>query len=187
MKNVLDKYEKLDLYDENRNKLDKVRVRYKDRQKKGEYVIATQATIINSKGEILISQRSPKKKFFPLKWECNGGAVLAGETSKEGIIRELSEELGLKFNINDAIYLKTDKNERRFKDIFLFFKDIDIKDIAFSDGESIAAKWVDIDEFEDMYNQGDICESVNFNRSDYTKCIDLLKKRGLDIKCLKKK
>ena len=187
MKNILDKYEKLDLYDENRNKLDKVRVRYKDKQKKGEYVLATQATIINSKGEILISQRSPKKKFYPLKWECNGGAVLSGETSKEGIIRELKEELGLDFNAKDAVLIKTDKNDRRFKDIFLFFKDIDIKEIVFSDGESVAAKWVEIDEFEKMYNQGEICESVNFDRSDYTKCIEILSKRGFDIKCLKKK
>ena len=40
-------------------------------------------------GKILISQRAGHRKRYPLMWECNGGSILAGETSLEGVIREV--------------------------------------------------------------------------------------------------
>ena len=84
-----------DIYDENRKKTGKVAERGVTKLEKGkEYHVAVTGIIMNSKNEILISQRA-EHKTFPLKWECNGGSILAGETSLEGIVRELKEELGL--------------------------------------------------------------------------------------------
>ena len=42
-------------------------------------------------------------------WECSGGSILAGETSLEGIIRELKEELGIKFSKKRSYIFKGDK------------------------------------------------------------------------------
>ena len=69
-----------DIYDENRNKTGQIMERGKYRLEKGEYHIVVTGIILNSKNEILISQRAPNKTL-PLQWECNGGSILAGETS----------------------------------------------------------------------------------------------------------
>ena len=67
----------VDIY--NANKTGKTKIRHKDVLEAGEYIIGIQAIIINSNKQILISQRSQTKEKLPLKWECNGGALLSGE------------------------------------------------------------------------------------------------------------
>ena len=168
------KEEKVDVYDENKMKTGKTIIRHKDVLNPGEYIIGVQAIILNKDNKILITQRSSTKKILPLKWECNGGAIDSGETLLDGLSREIFEELGITLNKEDAIFLKTAKNEHVFKEIFLFKMDLSIEDINFKDGEAIDAKWVTIDEFEKMFNDGDIVYNVNFDRDDYNKCISLL-------------
>ena len=77
-----------DIYDKNRRKTGKIAERDVYEFKDGEYHIVVTGIILNSKDEILISKREPHKKFGGM-WECNGGSILAGETSIEGILREL--------------------------------------------------------------------------------------------------
>ncbi len=165
----------IDIYDENKNKTGKTKIRYKDVLEFGEFIRSVQAIIINSKKQILISQRSELKKRNPLKWECNGGALLSGEDVVDGLIREIYEELGISLEKNKAIFLKTSKNSCRFKEIYVFKKDIEIKQLNFIDREVIDAKWVSINEFMDMYNTGDITANVDFNEKDYKECLQLLK------------
>ena len=164
-----------DVYDKDRNKTGKVIERGKDTLEKGkEYHIVVTGIIMNSKDEILISQRAEHKPL-PLQWECNGGFILAGETSLEGIVRELKEELGLQFSKKEAIFLKTveSKKHPNFKDLWVFRKDIVIKDVRFADEEAIAAKWVNIDEFIEMYNNGEIVKTVDFGIEEYHEAINL--------------
>ena len=168
--------EVVDIYDENKCKTGRTLIRHKEFLKPGEYILASQAIILNSKREILISKRSEFKEKFPLMWECNGGAVLNGETSIDGVVREIQEELGITLNKEDGIYIKTAKSNYRFKDIYLFVKDIEIKDIKFTDKEAIAAKWVSIDEFVEMLKNGKFVPTLEFDEDDYKKCLELLEK-----------
>lgn len=143
---------------------------------KGEYHIVVTGIILNSKNEILISKRATNKKFGGM-WECNGGSILAGETSKEGILRELKEELGVIFKPEEAIFLKEVKRERvpqNFKDLWLFKKDINIEDLTFLDGEVTAAKWVSIDEFIKMFNNNEIVPTVDFGREEYEEALKII-------------
>ena len=78
-----------DIYDKNKKKTGRVAERDKYQFKEGEYHIVVTGIIMNSKNEILISKRAEHKNFG-LMWECNGGSILAGETSLEGVIRELN-------------------------------------------------------------------------------------------------
>ena len=99
--------------------------------KKGEYHIVVTGIIFNTKREILISKRARWKKYGGL-WECNSGSILAGETSLEGIIRELKEELGIAFTEKDAIFLKEVKRNKKvpdFKDLWIFQKNIPINEM----------------------------------------------------------
>lgn len=104
-----------DIYDENRRKTGKIAERDVYKFKKGEYHIVVTGIIFNTKREILISKRARWKKYGGL-WECNSGSILAGETSLEGIIRELKEEIGIEFSEKDAIYLKEAKRDKKVPD-----------------------------------------------------------------------
>lgn len=170
----MNKKEKVDIYDENKNKTGKVKIRHKDILEPGEFIIGVQAIIINSKNQILISQRAKNKKVLPLKWECNGGALSSGENILDGLVREIYEELGIYLEKDKAIFLKTAKNDNVFKEIFIFKKDFSIDEINFEDGEAQNAKWVTIEEFVKMFEKEEIVYNVNFDKNDYEKCLQLL-------------
>ena len=165
-----------DIYDKDRNKTGKLAQRGVDVLTEDEYHIIVTAVILNSKNEILITKRAEFKQF-PLMWECNGGSILAGETSIQGILREVKEEVGVEFKEEDAVFLKTETRTRippDFKDMWLFRKDIEDSEITLPDGEAIDFKWVTIDEFEEMFEAGQIVPSVDFDRSDWEKAIKLI-------------
>jgi len=173
----MDIIEYLDIYDENKNKTGKKKIRYKEPLVDGEFSVGVQATILNSKGEILITQRSADSRVCPLMWECNGGAVLAGEEFLDALVREISEEMGLSLKKEDAIYLKSVKRPHHFKEIYLFKKDILASELKFVDGEALDAKWVDIETFVKMFEEKEIVQSVDFDKDDYEKCLKLLNMR----------
>ena len=165
-----------DLYDKDRNKLGKLAQRGVDNLSEGEYHIVVTAVILNSKNEILITQRADFKTF-PLMWECNGGSILAGETSLEGVIREVKEEVGVEFKKEDAVFLKTLERScvpADFKDVWIFRKDIKDEEITLPDGEAVDFKWVSIDVFDEMFKAGQIVPSVDFDRCDWEKAIKLI-------------
>ena len=176
--------EEWDIYDIDRKKTGKTAKRKdEDILELGEYHIIVNAVIINSKGEILLSRRAPTRKN-PLFWECAGGSIKKGETSLEGMLRELKEELGLVFSKKDAIHLaelRRDKVPCDFKDLWLFRKDVDIaKEVKFEDEESIDAKFVTIDKFEEMYKAGEIIKAVDLDRNLYKKALGLTKRESYD-------
>ncbi len=87
--------EKWDIYDINHNKTGKIIDRYVDYTQNGEYHLGVLVCILDKNKELLLQQRSFNKKTFPGKWSLTGGAVISGETSKEGAIREIQEELNI--------------------------------------------------------------------------------------------
>ena len=158
-----------DIYDKNRKKTGKIVERGVYEFEPGEYHIVVTGIILNSKNEILITKRAEHKKFG-LMWECNGGSVLAGETSLQGVIRELKEEVGLEFKKREAIFLKEVKGGKKypdFKDLWLFRRDVKKEEITFPDGEATDYKWVTIDEFMKMYNNKEIVPTVDFGVEEY--------------------
>lgn len=173
----MDTLEYLDIYDENKNKTGKKKVRYKEPLVEGEFSVGVQLTILNSKGEILITQRSADSRVCPLMWECNGGAVLAGEEFLDALVREIFEEMGILLNKEDVIYLKTVKRPHHFKEIYLVKKDISVTELRFVDGEALDAKWVDIDTFIKMFERKEIVGSVDFGKEDYEECLKLLNEK----------
>ena len=165
--------ELLDIYDSNRKKTGNVAERGVSEIKEGEYRLIVTGIILNSENKILISKRSENKRHG-LKWECSGGAVLSGETSLEGIIRELKEELGIEFTKKEAIYLKEirkDEYPSDFKDIWLFRKDIEISELKFQVEEVIDAKWVTIDEFMEMMEKDEINPTNDIGKEEYDKAL----------------
>ena len=159
-----------DIYDINKNKTGRFAERGVYEFKEGEYHLVSVALIINSKKEILITKRSETKKSEPLKWELTGGSIKAGETSLQGILREMREEIGLTFTEKDAIFLKEirkDKVPPDFKDIWLFKKDVNLEELKFTDGEVIDAKWVTIEEFSKIKENKEAVSTIDLGMEEY--------------------
>ena len=164
-----------DIYDVNKNKLGRTAERDVYQFKEGEYHIVVTGIIMNSENKILISKRAGHKKYGGM-WECSSGSILAGETSLEGIIRELKEELGLEFSKKEAIFLKEIRRDKilpDFKDLWLFRKDVEIDKLTFPDGEVTEAKWVTIQEFIEMVNSKQIIPTIDFGEEEYMNALDI--------------
>lgn len=149
------KEEFVDVYDENRTKIGKVINRNdKDKLNENEYTLSVHCWIINSKKEVLITQRNLNLNRGGM-WEDTHGGVKAGETSIEGIKRELKEELGLDIDSKEFILVKTLKSKNVFRDCYIIFKDISIDLINFNDNEVMNCKYVSIEEFKEIIKKGE--------------------------------
>ena len=111
---MIEKQELVDIYTANRIKTGKV-INRSDKKKlnENEYTLAVHCWIINSKKEILITQRNLNLNRGGM-WEDTHGGVKSGETSIEGMKRELKEELGLEIDDNELILVKTLKRKNVF-------------------------------------------------------------------------
>lgn len=149
-----EKIEKIDVYNKEKEITGKVVLREKGLSlSKGEFIISITAWIVNKEGKILMTQRKLDKVKGGM-WEPTTGLVTSGETSKQGALRELKEEIGLELEEKDISLIKEIIEEREdlnfFRDIYLVNKEISIEEIKFNDGEVINAKYVSIDEFNNM-------------------------------------
>ncbi len=146
--------EQWDLYDINRIKLGKTMFRG-EKTPKDKYRIVVHACIFNSKGEMLIQQRQSDKDSFPNMWDLSvGGSVLSGETSQEGIEREILEEIGVKIDLRNIRPHITINFDEGFNDIYLITKDIDDSEIKLQEEEVQNAKWASLDEINEMLDAG---------------------------------
>jgi 8-oxo-dGTP diphosphatase len=154
-----------DLYDKYRNKTGRIHERGKPIQK-GDYHVVVHVWIMNSKNEILVTKRHPKKTY-PGLWECPGGSVIKGESSLQGAIREVKEEIGIKLSEDNS---KLEKSERRdyfsdFYDVWVFNQDFDVKDTIPQEGEVTEIKWVTKSELDHMFNNDNLVPTLNYYKS----------------------
>lgn len=86
----------------------------------GDWHKAAHIWIINDRHEILLQRRSANKDSHPnmLDISC-AGHLSAGDSSIDGALRELQEELGLVVNAEDLHFIKTFKHSSRYGDNFL--------------------------------------------------------------------
>jgi len=155
--------EYLDIYDKNKKLTGKKIERHQNRDelKDGEYFLFEQAWVINLDNQILLTKRAPNKKFAGI-WEPTSGHVSSGETSLEGIKRELEEELNLKIKDDEIKLAKSFIDNKSIKEIWVVRKDIKIEDLKFIDNEVSDAKFVSINEFEQMLKQNETFSNLQY-------------------------
>jgi len=147
-----------DLYDINRKNLNKRHLRG-NKLNEGEFHIVVNIWIINSGKKILLTQRH-EEKTFPLKWECTGGSIIAGEDSLTGAIREVEEEIGIILDKKNGKLIDSITRKDDIKDIYVFEEDIDINKTKLQEKEVIAIKWITFNEFKDMVKNNEIAEPI---------------------------
>lgn len=144
-----------DLYDENKQLTGEKIYKGQD-VPKGRYYITVVVFIQNNKNEFLLQKRVKKKDG---KWATTGGHPISGETSKQGIITEIKEELGINIVEENVKLFKTIKTEDDFVDIYYLKEDIDINEIKIQKEEVEDVKWATINEIQEMIQQEIFSES----------------------------
>lgn len=129
----------------------------------GLYHLVVSAWIVNSHGEYLMSQRHPNKPY-PNYWECTGGSVLAGESSLQGAIREVKEELGLTLDLNTAhlIYQTRRTACQDFYDVWLFHLDVSVSDLRLQSDEVIDAQWLSKKAINNLQRNGKLHPLIDY-------------------------
>lgn len=157
------KGEYTDLYDENKNLTGEKLFREKGTKlivPKGRYSVVVLAFIENSKGEFLFQMTSKRKKNV---WATTGGHVKSGQTSKEAIIEEIKEELGIDINEDEVKLFKTYKYDDAFKDVFYIKKDIDINSLTYEKDEVEYVKYLTKEEILDLINNNGNIRKTNID------------------------
>lgn len=152
-----------DLYDENKNLTGEKLFREKGTKlivPKGRYSVVVLVFIENSKGEFLFQMTSKRKKNV---WATTGGHVKSGQTSKEAIIEEIKEELGIDINEDEVKLFKTYKYDDAFKDVFYTKKDIDINSLTYEKDEVEYVKYLTKDEILDLINNNGNIRKTNID------------------------
>ena len=125
----------------------------------GEYHIVVQIMTVNSRGEILLTQRVPEKTSGG-RWECSGGCAISGETSREAAVRELFEETGIRANTAEISLEWTLTTESMLRDFYMVHRNIPLEDLVLQSAEVCAAKWVTFDRLREMAMSGQTTRTV---------------------------
>lgn len=148
-----------DLYDEDRRPTGRTQ-RRGDRLKDGDYHLCVHVWMRSSRGEFLITRRSPNKGF-PNMWETTGGSALAGDDSLTAALREVREETGLTLDARCGRVLFTVRGDHYICDVWLFQQDFDLGDVVLQPGETCGVKYADLEEIQRL------CDSGQFVPQDY--------------------
>lgn len=157
--------EKWDLYDVNRNIIGE-HIRGDELPSNG-YHLVVHVWIKNNKNKYLMTQRAATRPSFPLKWECVGGSVIKGETSIQGVLREVKEEVGIDLVSSNGKVVCTKIRDmvdgRRINDIvdiWLFTYDGRINLLNATSNEVAQAKWMDRKEIKCLFESGEMVSTI---------------------------
>ena len=146
--------EKRDLYDINRN-LTGETIFKGDEIPEGKYIIVVLVYIQNSKGQFLIQKRSKIKNG---KLATTGGHAKSGESSVQGIISEVKEEIGLDLKEEDLrlYYSGKSDEERVFWDDYYIKMDVpDIQKLKLQEEEVESVCWLTVEQIRELKEKGE--------------------------------
>ena len=164
MKNISEKKELVDIFDENNNYLGYSLERRVAHEKKLWHRHVS-AWIMNYNGKVLLQQRALEKKKNPGKWAKTGGHVDASETCEEAIRREVYEEIGLKVDSDEIenieIFKSLNPEEHYFSYGYIFYTNLTEDEFKLQKEEVNQVRYYSIEEIEEIRRQ---------NNNDYTFC-----------------
>jgi 8-oxo-dGTP diphosphatase len=157
-----------DLYDEQRRLVGTDHIRGEELPDNCFHLVV-HVWIKNSKGEYLISQRAADRPTFPLLWECVGGSVLKGETSLQGALREVKEEVGLDLDgrTGKVIFTKIRKTVGQVKcndimDVWLFPYNGEVLLEKATTREVSQTRWASYEDIRKLWEQNLFVPSLDY-------------------------
>ncbi len=155
---------------------------------KGHYHNTAHIWFYTKEGEVLLAQRAASKAICPLLWDVSvAGHIDAGETIKQGAIREVKEEIGLTISENDLEKIgvfecfQSYPNgiiDNEFHHTFIAELQVDFSTLVFQEEEVQAIKLVSLSEFKILLeNSKTNGHFVASNREYYHKIIRVILER----------
>ena len=155
--------------------------------KDGEYHLVVHVWVVNSKGEFLVSKRTPNKSF-PNMWECTGGAAVSGDDSLQTAIKEVKEELGIDLKPENGEmlweFILEDDISNNIYNAWLFRQDVDINDVVLQEGETCDAILADKHKIQQMIENGEFIGRDYFPYLDemFEKCDAFIERKSISKK-----
>ena len=149
------KLEKRDLFDENMNFTGST-IYKGDIIPDGYYIDVVIIIMQNKDGNFLIQKRSKEKNGL---WALTGGHTKSGQTSLEGILDEVREELGIEISNEKIIKFETKKRERAFFNLFYVKMEFDELKIKLQKSEVEDYRIASLDEIEEIIKNNEFFES----------------------------
>lgn len=149
-----------DIYDRNKQRTGRTMKRNDWCLQDGEYHLTVLGVVARPDGKFLITKRVMTKAWAPGWWEVSGGAVQAGEESKDAVIREVKEETGLDVSRAEGGYLFSYKRENPgegdnyFVDIYRFIMDFDESDVCPQEEETDGFMLATAEQIKEFAAQG---------------------------------
>jgi len=146
--------ERMDVYDENRRPTGRTQLRG-ETVRPGDCLTVVHVCLFDGAGRMLIQQRQSCKRSFPDLWDLSvGGAVQAGETSREAARRETLEELGLELDLSGVRPSLTVGFDDGFDDLYLLRRDVKTENLRLQAEEVRAVRWADWEQVSALAESG---------------------------------
>ena len=164
-----------DIYDEKRRPTGRLHRRGTP-WKNGEYGMVVCVWVYDGQGKVLLTRRAPEKSFAGT-WENSGGAVKAGESSRQAIARELFEETGIRAEEAEFELIDSGRDGNTHYDYYCLKRKISLDQIVLLPGETDDVMWATFSQVREMIRDGRICRMIGcqFRRQE-TFLLDRLEK-----------
>lgn len=154
-----------DLYDKDRKPTGKKMLKDGFKPKNLKYVTVAVA-IYNPKNHKWLMQKRTKDKGG--NWATTSGHPISGQTSIQGMVSEIKEELGLEVSEDELTLITTIDRKEKFVDIYYLEKDINIEDLVLQKEEVDDVKWMSNKDVEAFY------KAKKFKKTHYNYFKELL-------------
>ena len=141
-----------DIYDKDRRLTGQVHLRGTP-WKKGEYGMVVCVWVYDGRGNILLTRRAPEKSFAGT-WENSGGAVKAGENSRQAVARELFEETGIRAEEEAFELIDSGKDRNIHYDYYCLKRDVPLEQIVLLPGETDGVMWATFSQIRELIREG---------------------------------
>ena len=152
--------EMLDVFDINGNYLGVKSRSFCHSENPGVYHKPVWIWIKNDQGQVLVQKRAMCKKQWPGLWDMPAaGHVDAGEDLITACVRETEEELGIHFEKDDFKFIKEwyMPDEWELGQIYLLNTNAKIEDMTLQVEEVEEVKWLDYQDFKEMFYSPEFC------------------------------
>lgn len=143
--------EKRDLYDLDKKLTGEV-ITKGDKYPKNRKILVVMLFIENSKGQLLIQKRCDNK------WAFTCGHPKSLESSVEGVIAEVKEELGIDISKKDIKLITTDFDDYVFVDMYYSKLDLDLEKLDIQKEELSEVKYVSLEEIKSLIQKNSFFE-----------------------------
>lgn len=135
--------------------------------KSGEYGMVVCVWVYDGRDRVLLTRRAPEKSFAGT-WENSGGAVQAGETSRQAVARELFEETGIRAEEEEFELIDSGRDNSIHYDYYCLKRNVSLDQIVLLPGETDDVMWATFSQVREMIRQGRICPTIGsqFHRQE---------------------